>query len=102
MIETLVGTIINLWEGTGAGDEEGRTTRSIGYFLTRVEAEEAVKKEFGVMGNPVKNVQAIVQKMGASDPNYYLIKEVKLNDKASIKARALAKLTSEEKKVLGL
>lgn len=109
MVETLEGELVWIWEACAEIDQnEGRGgLRLVGWYLTQSEAEESVKTE-GVWGTPshhVKQFKALKVRMLGGTFSYWKIEEVKVEDpvtEAVIRNRALAKLTNEEKKVLGL
>jgi hypothetical protein len=112
MKELLSGEIITIWEGRGENDtNEGRGgTHTVGWYLTNAEATEGVKSE-GVWGGPgtVKSHQALRQVMPDSNFGQYIYWKIeKINVQSnkdyveSVRKSALAKLTDEEKRVLGV
>jgi hypothetical protein len=105
MVEILQGELVYLFEGRGDVDQtEGRGgTRCVGWYLSRKDAENAVKNE-GVMGTPgyVKSHQALAVRMDNGDFQYYKIEKLEVETVETARQRALAKLTPEEKKLLGL
>jgi hypothetical protein len=112
MKELLSGEIVTIWEGRGENDtNEGRGgTHTVGWYLTEAEAIEGVKTE-GVWGQPgkVKSHKVLRQIMADSNFGQYIYWAIeKLNvvpNKEyveSLRKSALAKLTDEEKRVLGV
>jgi len=97
-----VFVVYNNTDGT-----EGRGTEYVfGVYYTLSEAVKAAKGKY-VMGNdcPVKNEKVLVAT--ATDNSRYMISIIakvcdKFVDPRELKKRALAKLTSEEKEILGL
>lgn len=99
----LSGEVVYIYEGRGQGDSDHGNApwHTVGYFLTQAEATEAVKTAggWGTAGK-VKTVQALKD----SSDNYYLIEDIEISPPSieRLRQKALAKLTAEEKKALGL
>lgn len=105
MIETLSGEMCYVYEAIGETDlnKFKGGTYVIGYFLTQKEAEQAVKESGNYPAHRyVKAIQVLRELFTNSEDKYYLINKIEVGAESIVKARALAKLTSAEKKVLGL
>lgn len=107
MSETISGTLVDLWEGLGQGDSDhgNAPTYTVGWYLTEAEAIEAVRTA-GAWGSPgkVDRVQVLKANSDNGSYDYYEIRyiEVSCVDLEKARERALAKLTADEKKLLGL
>lgn len=103
MKEFLSGEVVYVYEGLGQGDSDHGNALwyTVGFYLTEEEAEEAVKTSGG-WGTPGK--VKIVQAIKASDDLYFRFQMIEISPPSQerLKQKALAKLTSEEKKALGL
>lgn len=92
MIEILSGTIVWLWEINGD------------FFEDENEAEEAAQAA-GIRLEKANQVQALKQgghDRSEKDHNFYIIRKVDLSSKEKLRQKALSKLTTLEKKALGL
>jgi hypothetical protein len=107
MSETISGTLVYLWEGRGQGDSDhgGTPTYTVGWYLTQIEAIEAVKTS-GSWGSPgkVNMVQVLKEDHADGSSSYYEIRHIEVSsvDMNKARERALAKLTPAEKQLLGL
>ena len=112
MKELLSGEMITIWEGRGENDtNEGRGgTHTVGWYLTEAEAKVGVEKE-GVWGAPgsVKSHKALKQVVADSnfgEYKYWLVELVNVVPNKeyveTVRKNALAKLSDEEKRVLGV
>jgi hypothetical protein len=103
MKETLSGEFVTIYEGRGQGDSDHGNAPwfTVGWYLTEAEATEAVRTSGG-WGTPgdVRTASAIKTAEG----DYYKISAIDITALSLKKARerALAKLSDEDKKVLGL
>lgn len=105
MNKILEGLVVSLWEVRGENDtQEGRGgTHVVGYYLSEDEAKEAALTE-GVFGMPSRHILKR-ECLRTQSPPYtsYLLQEVQIsNIEVKLRERALAKLTEDEKRVLGL
>jgi hypothetical protein len=102
MKEFISGEVVYVYQGMGQGDSDHGNApwHTVGYFLTEAEAKEAVKSAGG-WGTPgqVKTIHAI-----KSDDLYYSFEMIEISPPPleRLRQKALAKLTAEEKKALGL
>lgn len=103
MKELFSGEVIYLYKGMGQGDSDHGNApwHTVGYFLTHAEATEAVKTAggWGTAGK-VQTIEAVVTSTG----DYFLIEGIEISPPPleRLRQKALAKLTPEEKKALGL
>ena len=90
--------ITGVYEATGDSDlTEGRgPPRHIGYFTHEADARQVVKGE-GAMGST-----GYVKRMDLRIEVYESLAEFEAGRQRSIREQALAKLTKEERKALGL
>lgn len=109
MVELLSGEIAYVYEAKVESDlnEYKGGTKLLGYFHSKVEAEQAIKNAgYHPSDGYVKSVQVFKQDLGkdygAGQFHYYLLTQIELEDKETIKKRALGKLTLAEKQALGL
>lgn len=101
MIELLSGELTYLWEMTIVDGANG-ITQERAWFLTEEDAKEA-----GELSKPgfiryVQAYQVLKQKVRDNVFNYYKIERVRVYSDEEVKKQALAKLTSIEKRALGL
>jgi hypothetical protein len=109
MKEMISGEVTTIWEGRGDVDmNEGKGgTRLVGWYLTEAEAKEAVKQE-GCWGSPgfVRGYQVLKQKLSNNEVQYWKIERLEVQAHFDytnqVRKSALAKLTDEEKRVLGV
>lgn len=108
MNEKLDGEIVPLWEVYGESDtDEGRGgTYLVGYYLTIDEAREAALTK-GVFGMPSSHITMcnglLARSKDGCKDQYYLLKNITIsNIEVKLRERALAKLSEDEKRVLGL
>ena len=100
MIELLHGQCIYLYKAMIDGS-------LIGYYDNNEDAVTALRSA-GNNSSPVP-VKAIKDTIDGQAPspykektNYWLVEKIELSDKDTLKRKALAKLTQEEKRILGL
>ena len=104
---------MTVYKVTGDADCEGRSTYLVGYFIDSHVADVASKNK-GAMGTQgrvepkrcsVVTVLGPEGHRGVSKPEHYILGEhiiIQYEDPAEVRARALAKLSPEERKVLGI
>lgn len=102
MVELLSGEMSHLWQLriTKVDDD---AQEEVSWFLTEEDAkEEALLARKPGIVSYVKAFQVLKQKMGDGRFTYWKVERVQIQSEPEIRQQALAKLTSIEKRVLGL